>query len=117
MVDGGHVGRGRVWGVAAGGVNADYLVRGPRLPTPGTGVEGKTSYVGPGGNGATKAVAAARLGARVALPARLGSDAHGEALLGPLTRGGAWAAEGAGGQHRYDRRRRCIRRGAGSGLG
>jgi ribokinase len=71
-----------------GGVNTDYLAWGPRLPTPGTGVEGKAFYVGPGGKGATQAVAAARLGARVTLLARLGGDEHGEALLAHLTREG-----------------------------
>ena len=40
-------------------------------------------------------MAAARLGARVTLLARLGSDEHGEALLAQLTREGALAAKGA----------------------
>jgi ribokinase len=74
--------RGDGWDVVVvGGVNTDYLARGPTLPTPGTGVEGDVFYVGPGGKGATQAVAAARLGARVALVARVGADDRGEALL------------------------------------
>jgi ribokinase len=81
--------RGWVWDVVVvGGANTDYLARGPKLPTPGTGVEGEAFYVGPGGKGATQAVAAARLGARVALVARLGGDERGEGLLAHL------AAEG-----------------------
>ena len=78
----------REWGwdiVVVGGANTDYLARGPRLPTAGTGVEGEAFYVGPGGKGATQAVAAARLGARVALGARVGRDARGEDLLAHLT--------------------------------
>jgi len=78
--------RGWVWDVVVvGGANTDYLARGPRLPTAGTGVEGEAFYVGPGGKGATQAVAAARLGARVALVARLGGDDRGDALLADLT--------------------------------
>lgn len=74
--------RGRVWDiVVVGGANTDYLARGSRLPTPGTAVEGKAFYVGPGGKGAIQAVAVARLGARVTLLARLGRDEHGEGLL------------------------------------
>jgi ribokinase len=81
--------RERVWDVVVvGGANTDYLARGPRLPTPGTAVEGDAFYVGPGGKGATQAVAAARLGARVTLLARLGRDEHGEAVLAHLTREG-----------------------------
>jgi ribokinase len=64
--------RGCVWDVVVvGGANTDYLARGPKLPTPGIGVEGDAFYVGPGGKGATQPVAAARLGAVLALRARL----------------------------------------------
>jgi ribokinase len=71
-----------------GGANTDYLARGPRLPTRGTAVEGNAFYVGPGGKGATQAVAAARLGASVTFLARLGRDEHGESLMAHLTREG-----------------------------
>jgi ribokinase len=81
--------RGDGWDVVVvGGVNTDYLARGPTLPTPGTGVEGDVFDVGPGGKGATQAVAAARLGARVALVARVGADDQGEALLSHMKREG-----------------------------
>src|SRR5581483_12497099 len=44
--------------------------------------------VHPGGKGANQAVAAARLGARTALLARVGDDAHGELLTGSLRAAG-----------------------------
>jgi ribokinase len=70
--------------VVVGGVNVDYLVRGPRLPGPGETVQGETFHEGPGGKGANQAVGAARLGASVALVARLGSDARGDMLHAAL---------------------------------
>ena len=48
---------------------------------------GSDLAVHPGGKGANQAVAAARLGARTALLARVGDDAHGRLLLG-LAAGG-----------------------------
>ena len=40
---------GWVWHVVmVGGANTDYLARGPKLQTPGTGVEGEAFYAGPG---------------------------------------------------------------------
>jgi ribokinase len=81
--------RGVGWDVVVvGGVNTDYLARGPTLPRPGTGVQGDVFHVGAGGKGATQAVAAARLGARVALVARVGADDQGEALLSHMKREG-----------------------------
>jgi ribokinase len=67
-----------------GGANTDFLVRGPSLPRPGRSVEGDTFHQGPGGKGANQAVAAARLGASVALVARIGSDDRGDAILSRL---------------------------------
>lgn len=60
--------------VVVGGANTDYLVRGPRLPRSGETVEGDTFQIAPGGKGANQAVAAARMGARVAMVARLGDE-------------------------------------------
>ncbi len=77
------------WDVAVvGGVNTDYLVRGPRLPKPGETIQGAEFQEAPGGKGANQAVAAARLGARVAFVARVGADARGEAALAQLEREG-----------------------------
>jgi len=70
--------------VVIGGANTDFLVRGRHLPTPHSTVEGDVFQQAPGGKGANQAVAAARLGARVALLARLGSDERGALLLARL---------------------------------
>jgi ribokinase len=70
--------------VVVGKANIDYLVRGPRLPAPGQSVNGSAFQEAAGGKGANQAVAAARLGARVALVARVGRDARGDAVLAKL---------------------------------
>jgi ribokinase len=59
----------------------DYLVRGERLPRPGETVKGDLFQEAPGGKGANQAVAATRLGARVALVARVGTDRRGKEIL------------------------------------
>jgi ribokinase len=71
--------------IVVGGANSDYLVRGDRLPVPGETLEGHTFQEAPGGKGANQAVAAARLGARVALVARIGRDARGDEIAARLT--------------------------------
>jgi ribokinase len=70
--------------VVIGGANWDYLVRGPSLPKAGTTVEGEEFQEAPGGKGANQAVAAARLGARVAFVGRVGADERGKALVARL---------------------------------
>ena len=70
--------------VVVGKANMDYLVRGPRLPTPGQSVNGDAFQEAPGGKGANQAVGAARLGARVALVARVGRDSRGAAVIQAL---------------------------------
>jgi ribokinase len=67
--------------VVVGGANMDYLVRAPRLPRPGETVGGDLFQEAPGGKGMNQAVAAARLGARTALVARLGADDRAAAIL------------------------------------
>jgi ribokinase len=67
--------------VVLGGINTDFVVRAERLPTPGQTAEGFAFYSGPGGKGANQAVAAARLGARVALIGSVGTDKRGRELL------------------------------------
>lgn len=59
--------------VVVGGANIDYLALGPTLPEPGATVRGSQFQTAPGGKGANQAVAAARLGARTALLARVGA--------------------------------------------
>jgi ribokinase len=70
--------------VVVGGINMDYLVCGKTLPKPGETVVGQRFFQGPGGKGANQAVAAARLGARVALIGRIGKDAAGRSMLASL---------------------------------
>lgn len=67
--------------VVVGGANTDFLVQGARLPAPEHIVEGDEFQEAAGGKGANQAVAAARLGARVALVACVGADARGDMLL------------------------------------
>jgi len=74
--------------VVVGGANMDYLVRGRELPKPGETVMGDEFQEAPGGKGANQAVAAARLGARVALVARVGADKLGKAILKQLKKEG-----------------------------
>lgn len=67
--------------VVVGSANADLVVAVERRPGAGETVLGSDLAVHPGGKGANQAVAAARLGARTALLARVGDDAHGRLLL------------------------------------
>jgi len=64
-----------------GGANMDYLIRGERLPAPGETVDGCEFLQAAGGKGANQAVAAARLGARVAFIGKVGSDDSGQKLI------------------------------------
>jgi ribokinase len=57
-----------------GSINLDLVARTERLPRPGETVTGATFAEIPGGKGANQAVAAARLGATVALIACVGDD-------------------------------------------
>jgi len=70
--------------VVIGGAAFDYLVHAPELPTPERTVHGDTFQKGPGGKGFNQAVAAARLGARVAFVTRVGRDAEGDAIVDAL---------------------------------
>jgi ribokinase len=74
--------------VVVGSLNADLVVRTPRFPAPGETTTGTAFAVYPGGKGANQAVAAARLGARVAMVGRVGRDDHGRLLRKSLTAAG-----------------------------
>ncbi|MET7301421.1 ribokinase [Embleya sp. NPDC005575] len=74
--------------LVVGSINADLVVRVPAHPRPGETVLGGDLAVHPGGKGANQAVAAARLGADVALAGRIGEDDHGRMLLATLRREG-----------------------------
>ncbi|MFE4664015.1 ribokinase [Streptomyces sp. NPDC056716] len=67
--------------LVVGSANADLVVQVARRPGAGETVLGSDLVVHPGGKGANQAVAAARLGARTALLARVGDDGHGRLLL------------------------------------
>ncbi|MEV5842832.1 ribokinase [Streptomyces sp. NPDC051985] len=67
--------------LVVGSANADLVIDVERRPAAGETVLGGDLATHPGGKGANQAVAAARLGARTALLARVGDDAHGRLLL------------------------------------
>ncbi|MFN3861164.1 MAG: ribokinase [Roseateles sp.] len=67
-----------------GSVNRDLIVHAPRLPQPGETLRGQRFGSCLGGKGANQAVAAARLGARVALAARVGLQESGAAMVEQL---------------------------------
>ena len=64
-----------------GSLNQDLVIRVPRHPEPGETVLGTEHFTGMGGKGANQAVAAARLGARVAMIGCLGADAAGDEMM------------------------------------
>ncbi|MBQ1099958.1 ribokinase [Streptomyces sp. b94] len=67
--------------LVVGSANADLVIGVERRPGAGETVLGTDLAVHPGGKGANQAVAAARLGARTALLARVGDDDYGRLLL------------------------------------
>ncbi|AOK29840.1 MULTISPECIES: ribokinase [Burkholderia] len=67
-----------------GSLNMDLVVRAPRLPLPGETLAGRSFAQAAGGKGGNQAVAAARLGARVAMLGCVGADGHGAALCAGL---------------------------------
>jgi len=71
-----------------GSVNRDLIVHAPRLPLPGETLRGQRFGSCLGGKGANQAVAAARLGARVMLAARVGQREQGGELVAQLAREG-----------------------------
>jgi ribokinase len=74
---------GRIF--VAGSINMDVVATAKRHPRLGETVFGETVFFSPGGKGANQAVAAAKLGADVALIGRLGADAFGDQLKAYLT--------------------------------
>ena len=67
-----------------GSINLDLVARVERLPRPGETVSGAELARIPGGKGANQAVAAARLGARVALRGAVGADSFADEALAGL---------------------------------
>jgi ribokinase len=64
-----------------GAANVDLVSYVPRLPRVGETLHGDRFEIGDGGKGANQAVMAAKLGADVALVAKLGDDVFGERML------------------------------------
>lgn len=67
-----------------GSVNRDLIVHAQRLPLPGETLRGQRFGSCLGGKGANQAVAASRLGAKVALAARVGLMENGAAMVEQL---------------------------------
>lgn len=72
--------------VVVGSLNMDLVTRAERLPRAGETLAGESFATVAGGKGANQAVAAARLGARVAMIGCVGADAYGEQLRTALER-------------------------------
>jgi ribokinase len=71
-----------------GSLNMDLGVRALHLPYTGETIVSSDFRTFPGGKGANQAVAAARLGGRVKMIGRVGSDAFGETLLDTVAQAG-----------------------------
>ncbi len=74
--------------VVIGSSNTDMIVQTPHLPRPGETVLGGSFSTAAGGKGANQAVAAARLGGKVTLIARVGQDALGDQAVQGFTEQG-----------------------------
>ena len=67
--------------VVLGGINMELVTVSPRFPEDGETVVGSQFLTYPGGKGANQAVAAARMGASVAMVGRVGNDVFGPQLV------------------------------------
>jgi ribokinase len=74
--------------VVIGSLNMDLVMRLPRLPGPGETLFGHGFSQSEGGKGANQAVAAARLGASIAMVGCVGADGFGAQLLAALAADG-----------------------------
>lgn len=70
--------------VVVGSINMDLVTLAPRFAGPGETITGDRFLTIPGGKGANQAVAAARLGAQVAMVGNIGDDAFGQSLYDGL---------------------------------
>jgi ribokinase len=70
--------------VVVGSINMDLVTLAPRFVGPGETITGDRFLTIPGGKGANQAVAAARLGAQVAMVGNIGDDAFGQSLYDGL---------------------------------
>jgi len=74
--------------IVVGSSNTDLVVVAERLPTPGETILGGDFFLVAGGKGANQAVAASRLGTKVAFIARIGKDLFGDQAIKTLSEEG-----------------------------
>lgn len=74
--------------IVVGSLNADVIIRAPRIPAPGETVLADGVVEEPGGKGANQAAAAAALGAETFLVGAVGDDERGRAARGALDQAG-----------------------------
>jgi ribokinase len=74
--------------LVVGSINTDLVLEVDRLPNRGENLIGERHSYLSGGKGANQAIAAARLGAEVALVGRVGKDSQGDTLRAELEREG-----------------------------
>ncbi len=67
--------------IVLGSSNTDFVIKADHLPRKGETIIGGNFFMNPGGKGANQAVAASRLGGRVTLISKIGTDLFGKALL------------------------------------
>ncbi|WP_339902807.1 ribokinase [uncultured Cyclobacterium sp.] len=67
--------------LVVGSANTDMVIRVEEFPAPGETLLGQNFLLNAGGKGANQAVAAARLGGKVAMMARLGNDLFGKQTI------------------------------------
>jgi ribokinase len=79
--------------LVVGSLHLDVIVSAPRLPRPDETLTGEAVDYAFGGKGGNQAVAAARMGARVAFAGAVGSDAFAERLRAGLAEAGVDAAQ------------------------
>jgi ribokinase len=70
--------------VVVGSLNMDLVGCAPRIPVVGETITGHTFFDAPGGKGANQAYAAAKLGGRVSMVGRVGSDDFGRRMRANL---------------------------------
>jgi ribokinase len=74
--------------LVVGSINTDLVVKAAQLPLRGQTITGESFHTYQGGKGANQAVAAARLGAKVAIIGKVGSDEFGRASIQSLEASG-----------------------------
>ncbi len=74
--------------VVVGSLNMDLVGCAPRLPVAGETITGHTYFDAPGGKGANQAYAAAKLGGRVSMVGRVGTDDFGRRMRSNLEQAG-----------------------------